>query len=145
MSLARNLISGEWAFFERFMRAVRHPNGRKCADHHLVLDDIFWIARPGAPWKDLPEVAMVYRQFRRWTLAVRERPAKVLRQRCWPPEENRGHAWAEWRNRKKPINHDKCRYKRRNRLEIMFGRLEDRRRVATRSDRCPIVRLSLQL
>jgi len=32
---------------------------------------------------------------------------------------------------------DKRRYKRRNRIEIMFGRLKDWRRVATRYDRCP--------
>ena len=33
-------------------------------------------------------------------------------------------------------------YKRRNRIEIMFGRLKDRRRVATRWDRCPKIFLS---
>ena len=36
-------------------------------------DGIFWIARTGAPWRDLPEEfgkwSSVYRQFRRWTLA----------------------------------------------------------------------------
>ncbi len=37
---------------------------------------------------------------------------------------------------------DKRRYKRRNRIEIMFGRLKDWRRVATRYDRCPKVFLS---
>ena len=31
------------------------------------------------------------------------------------------------------------RYKRRNRIEIMFGRLKDWRRIATRYDRCPVV------
>ena len=36
-----------------------------------------------------------------------------------------------------PIKYDKRRYKRRNRIEIMFGRLKDWRRVATRYDRCP--------
>ena len=38
--------------------------------------------------------------------------------------------------------YDKRRYKRRNRIEIMFGRLKDWRRVATRYDRCPKVFLS---
>ena len=38
--------------------------------------------------------------------------------------------------------YDKRRYKRRNRIEIMFGRLKDWRRVATRYDRCPMVFLS---
>ena len=63
----------EWAFFERFILAVRAPNGRKPTNHRLVLDGIFWIARTGAPWRDLPEEfgkwSSVYRQFRRWTLA----------------------------------------------------------------------------
>jgi transposase len=44
--------------------------------------------------------------------------------------------------RKIPIKYDKRRYKRRNRIEIMFGRLKDWRRVATRYDRCPDVFLS---
>ncbi len=38
-----------------------------------------------------------------------------------------------------PIKYDKCRYKNGSRIEIMFGRLKDRRRVATRYDRCPTV------
>ncbi len=41
-----------------------------------------------------------------------------------------------------PVRYDKRRYKRRNRIEIMFGRLKDWRRVATRYDRCPKVFLS---
>jgi transposase len=36
-----------------------------------VLDAIFWIARTGAPWRDLPSELgnwnSVWRQFRRWT------------------------------------------------------------------------------
>ena len=39
--------------------------------------------------------------------------------------------------RNKAVKYDKRRYKRRNRIEIMFGRLKDWRRVATRYDRCP--------
>jgi transposase len=42
----------------------------------------------------------------------------------------------------KPVKYDKRRYKRRNRIEIIFGRLKDWRRVATRYDRCPKVFLS---
>ena len=63
----------EWAFFEGFILAVRAPNGRKPTNHRLVLDGIFWIARTGAPWRDLPgefgKWSSVYRQFRRWTLS----------------------------------------------------------------------------
>jgi transposase len=72
--LARDLMSDdEWAFHERFILAIRAPNGRKPVNHRLVLDGIFWIARTGSPWRDLPEEfgkwSSVYRQFRRWTLA----------------------------------------------------------------------------
>lgn len=72
--LARELMSDkEWAFHERFILAVRAPNGRRPMNHHLVLDGIFWIARTGSPYRDQPEEfgkrSSVYRQFRRWTLA----------------------------------------------------------------------------
>ena len=51
---------------------------------------------------------------------------------CIPGRKSRG----------RPVKHDKRRYKRRNRIEIMFGRLKDWRRVATRYDRSPKVFLS---
>jgi transposase len=38
-----------------------------------------------------------------------------------------------------PVKYDKRRYRSRSRIEIMFGRLKDWRRVATRYDRCPTV------
>ena len=46
------------------------------------------------------------------------------------------------KSRKKKIRFDRPRYKRRNRIEIMFGRLKDWRRIATHYDRCPKVFLS---
>ena len=75
-----------------------------------------------------------------WLLADRGYDADWFRQAlkdkgikpCIPGRKSRG----------KPIKHDKRRYKRRNRIEIMFGRLKDWRRVATRYDRCPKVFLS---
>jgi len=45
---------------------------------------------------------------------------------CIPGRKSRG----------KPVRYDKRRYRRRNRIEIMFGRLKDWRRIATRYDRC---------
>ncbi|MDO9640741.1 MAG: IS5 family transposase [Pseudotabrizicola sp.] len=75
-----------------------------------------------------------------WVLADRGYDADWFREAlkdkgikpCIPGRKSRG----------KPIKHDKRRYKRRNRIEIMFGRLKDWRRVATRYDRCPKVFLS---
>ena len=43
------------------------------------------------------------------------------------------------RSRDQPVRHDKRRYRRRDRIAIMFGRLTDWRRLATRYDRCPSV------
>lgn len=45
---------------------------------------------------------------------------------CIPGRKSRGKA----------VRYDKRHYKRRNRIEIMFGRLKDWRRIATRYDRC---------
>lgn len=62
----------EWAFFAPFVIATGSKSGRPPADHRRVLDAIFWIARTGAPWRDLDRSfgnwASVYRQFRRWTV-----------------------------------------------------------------------------
>ena len=46
------------------------------------------------------------------------------------------------KNRKVAIPHDADRYRQRHRIENMFGRLKDWRRIAMRYDRCPIVFLS---
>ena len=46
------------------------------------------------------------------------------------------------KSRKTTVKYDKRRYKRGNRIERMFGRLKDWRRVSTRYDRCPKVFLS---
>lgn len=45
--------------------------------------------------------------------------------------------------RNKPVNYDKRRYRRHNRIEIMFGSFKDWRRVATGYDRCLKVFLSV--
>ena len=63
----------EWAFFAPFLVRDGAGSGRPPANHRLVLDGVFWIARTGAPWRDLHEHFgkwdSVYRQFRRWTVA----------------------------------------------------------------------------
>ena len=46
------------------------------------------------------------------------------------------------KSRAKAMRYGKRRYKRRNRIEIIFGRLRDWRRVVTRYDRRPKVFLS---
>ena len=43
----------------------------------------------------------------------------------WFREALKDKGIKRWKSRGKPIRHDKRRYKRRNRIEIMFGRLKD--------------------
>ena len=45
-------------------------------------------------------------------------------------------------NRKIQIPHDRVLYRKRHKIENMFARLKDWRRIATRYDRCPILFLS---
>ena len=65
--------NAEWAFFEPFIIGIRGRGGRPANNHRQVLDGIFWVARTGSQWRDLPEEfgkwSSVYRQFRRWTVA----------------------------------------------------------------------------
>jgi transposase len=51
---------------------------------------------------------------------------------CIPGRKSRG----------KPTTHNKRRYRRRNRIDTMFGRLKNWRPVTIRYDRCPTVFLS---
>jgi transposase len=67
--VVRGLLSDEeWA---PFVIESGPKRGRPPADHRRVLDAVFWIARTGSPWRDLPgelgRWASVYKQFLRWT------------------------------------------------------------------------------
>ncbi len=70
--MIRGLLTDEqWAFFEPFVIETGTLRGRPPRDHRRTLDAVFWIARTGAPWRDLPEELgrwnSVHRQYRRWT------------------------------------------------------------------------------
>jgi transposase len=63
---------------ERWERVAPHlpgrvgDPGRSGADNRLFLEGVLWIARVGAPWRDLPAMFgnwnSVFRRFRRWAL-----------------------------------------------------------------------------
>jgi len=65
------LTDEEWGFFEPFVVETGPFRGRPPGSHRRVLDAIFWVARTGIPWRDLPPELgnwnSVHRQYRRWT------------------------------------------------------------------------------
>ena len=72
--MIRGLMSDqEWSCLEPFVMGSVAGGGRRPKDHRLVLDGVFWIARTGVPWRDLPDHfgkwSSIYRQFRRWTVS----------------------------------------------------------------------------
>jgi transposase len=73
-AVIRGLMSDqEWSCLEPFVMGSVASGGRRPKNHRLVLDGVFWIARTGVPWRDLPDHfgkwSSVYRQFRRWTVS----------------------------------------------------------------------------
>ncbi len=65
------LTDAEWLFFEPFVVETGPFRGRPPGGHRRVLDAVFWVARTGVPWRDLPPELgnwnSVHRQYRRWT------------------------------------------------------------------------------
>jgi transposase len=65
-----DLTDEQWVRLERLLPA--HPRqGRRWADHRLVINGVFHRARAGVPWRDLPERfgnwKTVYNRHRRWS------------------------------------------------------------------------------
>lgn len=48
------LTDQEWAFFAPFVVESGPFRGRPPGGHRRVLDAVFWVARTGIPWRDLP-------------------------------------------------------------------------------------------
>lgn len=64
------LKDAEWARLAPLLPGKAGDAGRSAADNRLFVNAVLWIARSGAPWRDLPERFgpwnSVYRRFRRW-------------------------------------------------------------------------------
>ena len=59
-----------WGLLAPFLPPERGRACRPSIDNRQVLEGIFWIARTGSPWRDLPERFgswnTVWRRFARW-------------------------------------------------------------------------------
>ena len=49
----RELRDREWSRLEPLL--PKHHTGRPPKDHRVIINAILWLARTGAPWRDLPE------------------------------------------------------------------------------------------
>ena len=60
----------QWERMEQLLPGKVGDVGRSAADNRLFINAVIWIARSGAPWRDLPERFgpwnSVYQRFRRW-------------------------------------------------------------------------------
>ena len=61
----------EWERLASLLPGKEGDVGRSAADNRLFINAVLWIARSGAPWRDLPERFgpwnSVYQRFRRWS------------------------------------------------------------------------------
>jgi putative transposase len=69
--MRRHEISDEqWTAIEPHLPGKAGDPGRTGQDNRLFVNAVFWIARTGSPWRDLPERFgpwnTVYRRFYRW-------------------------------------------------------------------------------
>ena len=72
MAMRRFELSDEqWVRVEGLLPGKKGDPGRTAADSRLFLDAVLWIARTGAPWRDLPERFgpwnSVFKRFDRWS------------------------------------------------------------------------------
>lgn len=82
--MERRVLSDEqWGRVAPHLPGKVGDPGRSAADNRRFLEAVLWIARVGAPWRELPESFgkwnSVFKRFRRWaTKGVFERIFRLL-------------------------------------------------------------------
>jgi putative transposase len=68
--IRRELTNADWRRIERLVPGKEGDKGRHGTDNRLFVDAVLWIARTGAPWRDLPPQFghwnSAFQRFRRW-------------------------------------------------------------------------------
>ena len=68
--IRRSLTNAQWERIERFCPGKEGDKGRHGEDNRRFVDGVLWIARTGAPWRDLPDEFgnwnSQFQRFRRW-------------------------------------------------------------------------------
>jgi transposase len=67
------LTDDQWKRIQELLPGKAGDPGGTAQDNRLFVDAVFWIARTGAPWRDLPERFgkwnSVFTRFNRWSQA----------------------------------------------------------------------------
>ena len=68
--IRRYLTDAQWAHIAMVCPGKEGDKGRHGEDNRRFVDGVLWIARTGAPWRDLPDEFglwnSVFQRFRRW-------------------------------------------------------------------------------
>jgi transposase len=68
-----HLSDNQWAKIADLLPGKVGDPGRSGRDNRLFLEAVLWVARTGAPWRDLPAAFgrwnSVFQRFRRWALS----------------------------------------------------------------------------
>lgn len=71
MTRRHALRDDQWDKIKDALPGKEGDRGRTAADNRLFIDAVMWIAKTGAPWRDLPEYygkwATVHKRFIRWS------------------------------------------------------------------------------
>ena len=64
------LTDAQWALIKAYLPGKRSDPGRSAQDNRRFVDGVLWLARTGAPWRDLPERYgrwnSVFQRYNRW-------------------------------------------------------------------------------
>ena len=70
--IRRELSDEQWRRIGHLVPGKNGDKGRRGKDNRLFIDGVLWLARAGAPWRDLPHVFgkwnSVFQRFRRWAM-----------------------------------------------------------------------------
>jgi transposase len=82
-----DLTNDEWQQLEPVLPPQKPKTGRPANDHRRIINGMLWIARTGAPWRDLPArygpVGTVASRFYRWQQAgIWQRILAAVQQRA---------------------------------------------------------------
>ena len=71
MEYRHKLTDEQWRKIKDHLPGKDGDAGRSAVDNRLFIDAIIWIARSGAPWRDLPKEfgnwSNVHKRFTRWS------------------------------------------------------------------------------